>query len=889
MQLSELRARVRIRTRAREFAAAMRDRRTAVKYAAWREDPIVAGSVLYESFFGNGVLDNPEAIFRYLLDQPDQQHLTHTWVLDDVDAHPRVTAEFSGDPRVRFVGIETPDYLHALATSQYLVNNATFPQEFAKRPGQTYVNTWHGVPLKHMGYDMPDGGIESRNVSRNFLQADYLVSANPFMTDTMYREGYRLQGIFRGAVIEEGQPRVDRQVQATKDPAAVVARVESSGVSVDGRKIVLFAPTWRGDSFGGPHVNAAELVRTVRQLQKALGTEYVVLLKTHQVVHNEVKARLGEARFLLPNDIPTNLLLGIADLLVTDYSSIFFDFLATGRPIVHYVPDLDDYEGTRGLYLDQDELFGPSCKTIPELADHVRDSLAGDGTSALSRKGAERFCAKDDGNATARLVDIVFRGSGSPGASSAASSGKTSGYTVHTDFGTEKETLCIYLGSMMSNGIMTSALNLLHNLDYDRYDVTAFWAFSRGRERARNATFVDPRARVVPRATVMNGHPRRVRRMQSQMLNKGLPAELPAAHLKFWRDEYQRLFGNAQFDHLIDFSGYGCYSPFLYTGASGSPRKSIWLHNDMVADQQRETVGEKHLEARLGAVFSTYRHFDHLVSVSPELMRINRENLAAYATPEKFEFALNTIDGERVLRMAGRLRDGATAGAPSGDSLATGHLETFDTTNVAAAVNVLMRHFKAGEIIREARSRQRINTMDVRGAKVQTFVTVGRLSPEKNHARLIEAFAQVHTSHPDIRLVILGGGKLEAALADQISNLGMQPFISLAGQVDNPFAILAEADCFVLSSDYEGQPMVILEARALGLPVITTSFSSVGDSVPEDAGIVVPKSVKGVAAGLERYLAGDVPTHPLDYQAYNGEAIAQFGRAIGARPNSAER
>ena len=298
----------------------------------------------------------------------------------------------------------------------------------------------------------------------------------------------------------------------------------------------------------------------------------------------------------------------------------------------------------------------------------------------------------------------------------------------------------------------------------------------------------------------------------------------------------------------------------------------------MAADQQRETVGEKHLEARLGAVFSTYRHFDHLVSVSPELMRINQKNLADYAPPEKFEFCLNTIDGERVLRMAGRLRD-----TPVGDAPVDGHLGQFDTTNVAAAVQSLMRYFKAGDIIKEARSRQRINTIDIRGKKVTTFVTVGRLSPEKNHQRLIEAFAQVHSKHPDIRLVILGGGKLELMLADLISNLGMEPFISLAGQVDNPFAILAESDCFVLSSDYEGQPMVILEARAVGLPVITTSFSSVGDSVPPDAGIVVPKTVAGVAEGLEKFLAGEVPTHTLDYLAYNKEAAAQFDRAIGAR------
>ena len=72
---------------------------------------------------------------------------------------------------------------------------------------------------------------------------------------------------------------------------------------------------------------------------------------------------------------------------------------------------------------------------------------------------------------------------------------------MHRDFGTDKERICIYLGSMASNGIMTSALNLLHNLDYDRYDVTAYWAYSQGRDRTRNANLVDSRVRVIPRTT----------------------------------------------------------------------------------------------------------------------------------------------------------------------------------------------------------------------------------------------------------------------------------------------------------------------------------------------------------------------------------------------------
>ena len=244
--VSRVRARVRGRERLREYRDTTRERLRAEQYARWRKSPVKPRTVMYESFSGNGMLCNPEAIFRALLAAPDMQDLEHVWALDEVEKHAEVVAEFEGDPRVRFVDMRTPGYLKALATSKYLFNNATFPPEFAKRPGQVYVNTWHGVPLKHMGYDVPGGGPASRNILRNLVSADYLLSANQFMTDRMYRHAFRLQGLYQGTVIEEGQPRTDRQVAAEADPSAVRSRLEAAGVQVGGRRVIVYAPTWRG-------------------------------------------------------------------------------------------------------------------------------------------------------------------------------------------------------------------------------------------------------------------------------------------------------------------------------------------------------------------------------------------------------------------------------------------------------------------------------------------------------------------------------------------------------------------------------------------------------------------------------------------------------------------
>jgi CDP-glycerol glycerophosphotransferase len=869
--VSRVRKRLALGTRYR----AARDSVIQQRYAHWRTLPVEQDTVLYESFSGNGMLDNPEAIFRYVLEQPDLAHLEHVWVLNDLDAHPEVMAEFADHPSVRFVKILSPDYLRALATSKYLINNATFPQLLAKRPEQVYVNTWHGVPLKHMGFDMQHGGPLSRNITRNFLNADYLLSANPFMTETMYRKAYRMQGIFKGAVIEEGHPRTDRQVQAVDDPETVVRLLESRGVVVGGRKVVLYAPTWRGETFDDPHVNAAQLLATVRELQRSVdGSRHVVLLKVHQVIYDAVKKRVGECDFLVPNSIPTNLTLGVTDLLITDYSSIFFDYLATGRPVLHYVPDLDQYRSGRGLYLDEKDLPGPISATVPELVEDVHTALAGPEHSERSKRASELYNPRDDGSVCRRITDLVFRGA------------DESAYTVHRDFGTDKEKLLIYLGAMKSMGITTSALNLLRNLDYDKYDVTAFYVFHRGRDRAKNIRLVDPRVRAIPRAPIFNASPRRIREESKKMLVTGISGELDDRHRRFWSDEWQRMFGNATFDHLIDFSGYGCFSPFLFSVAEARS-KSIWLHNDMYADMQRETVGERHLADRLSAVFTTYKFFDNLVSVSPELDHVNREKLAAFARPEQFTHAVNTIDGARVLSMAGlsgaEARAKASGRTPDTHAPGANHrTAVIDAENIASAMGTLLEHFKVEDILREARSRVRLG----RGAPggTTTFVTVGRLSPEKNHARLIRAFAQVHERHPDIRLVILGGGKLEQDLQELVVTLGLESYVTLAGQVDNPYAIMAESDCFVLSSDYEGQPMVILEARTLGLPVITTAFSSVGDSVTEDAGIVVPQTVKGVAKGLERFLRGEVPAQVLDTEEYNRRAMEQFDRVIASAP-----
>jgi CDP-glycerol glycerophosphotransferase len=840
---------------------------------AWRRTaPIIKGQVLYEAFSGNGMLDNPEAIFSALLSAPDMQHLSHVWVLNDLDAYRPTVQRFAGNSRVRFVALGSDKYYEALARSQYLINNATFPPEFGKRQGQTYINTWHGTPLKHMGYDIPGGGPATRNIVRNFVSADFLLSANEFMTKAMYESGYKLRGIFPGKIIQEGSPRVDRQYMTDAERSAFRAELAARGVPLEpGQQVVLYAPTWKG-SFYAPVNDVIQLLNRIRKLNDLIDTSrYRVLLKVHQRVYDFAAAQPELRDLLVPNDIPTNVALGATDVLLTDYSSIFFDFLATDRPVLFHLPDESVYSGSRGLYIPTDQLPGPVSYSVEKLASQLQSvGTGGDDDPLVTHAAAhaaakQEYCVREDGKAADRIIDIAFRG-------------RAEGYDVRSDLGEDGRTsILIYLGGMRSNGITKSALSLLDNIDHDRYDVSAFYTQSLNEDRRRNEEAINPRVRLFPRLGGINGT-KLLWFGRQAMLNRGMDA-VPAIHrqsqTRALRDEWVRCFGEAKFDHIVDFSGY---SPFwTYVLLQGEAKThSMFLHNDLLADSQREVNGRRPHERNLRSVFSTYREFDKLISVSSALADINRNNLAAYASPDKFVSAANTTNYQDVLQMAyGRTQDAATA--PEGPSP-----RSINVDSLPGAIETLMQHYSTDAVIDEVARRDIIHRLVPPMPGVTTFVTAGRLSPEKNQARLIRAFDLVHRENPNTRLVIMGSGPLREKLDALVDELGLVTAVTLTGHLDNPYVVMANSDCFVLSSDYEGQPMVLLEAMTLGLTIVSTDFASVRGALPEGSGRIVPMSAKGLATGMRAYLRGEIPAPALDYAAYNRNAVEQFYEAIGA-------
>lgn len=808
--------------------------RQARARALYRYVPI-RQQVLYESYYGASATDSPRAIFDQLIDDPQYRRLRHVWVLNGTQAAPQFVEQYRNHRRVSFVSHGSRVYARELVRSRWLITNATFAASFVKRPGQVYVNTWHGTPLKTMGFDMPNGALEAGNTVRNFLLADYLVSANSHMTDVMYRDAYRLDGIFGGEILEVGYPRVDVSVALAQDPVQTRSALGSYGVALpEDRTIVLYAPTWKGKSYHRPANDAEDMADVVMQLQRKLGDSYFVIVKPHQRVASHSNQLAELTGRLIPPNVPANVALAGADVLVSDYSSIFFDFLSLDRPVVFYVPDADEYDDDRGRYLSDDELPGPSCATIDDLAQAITSPSPTYQARRLTAK--ERFAPWEDGRATQRVIDKVFAGVE-----------PELGRVVR--FENNRPRMLIYLGGLLRNGISSSALNMLHELDYDRFDVSVDYGTPRSDEAKEILSGVDSRARL------LETPPGRAERYSATLLRRRQGWVLPARALKSkeqvreaFGTEYRRRYGDVSFDYVIDFSGYSP-RPAVVHLASPPAVHSIWLHNDLVADSMRTINGVRPHFQNLNQVRSLYPLHDRLVSVSPALNRINHKSFGQEVPADRFVSARNFIAGERLTRLAAA--------------------EDAHITELA----------QPGLSNRTRRARENFFAI---APGTTVFVAVGRVSPEKNYARLVDAFSILAKSDKDSHLVVVGDGALRRDLVATVMLMGLDDRVHFVGSTPNPFAYMARATCLVMSSDYEGQPMVILEARVLGLPVVSTKFDSLESALPPGAGVVVEREAAALAVGMQKHIDGEVPAERLDYKAYNRECLAEFYHAIGA-------
>jgi len=771
--------------------------RKVVTYTEFLESlPIRDKTILYESFHGKVMSCNPYALFLHLLDRPDFADWTHVWVMDDKSAIP---GRFRSMPGVVFVSRDSEAYMKHLASVRVLVNNVTFPPYFIRKEGQIYLNTWHGTPWKMMGSDVRGEFMIYGNVARNFLQATHIISSNSYTTDILLGK-YNIDGLYRGVAAVTGYPRIDLTLRASEEAkAALRKRLRIP----DSSKVILYAPTWRG-THGNPAEESAEVMREVDALKTA-GAH--VLFRGHTLSGNRAED------INVPDDISTNELLAIVDVLVTDYSSIWFDFIATGRPVVFYLKDLEEYTRDRGLYFGVDELPGDVAYRLNDLGPMAAKALSGGRPHPKYADAVRKFCPAEDGDACGRVVDLIFK-DGEPAARQS-----------------DRKSILIFGGGFLNNGITASLLNLLNAIDYSVVDVALAvepGSISEDPERIRNLERVPAAVRILPRVGPSNTTleerviRQRVKRTAGLLDNVEMAECFKSVHAR----EFRRLFGDCRFSAAINVEGYNTFWSAVLSCAPHAAVgcKTIYQHSDKVAEWKTKFP-------QLDVMFHVYRFFDRIISVSEMTMENNIKGLCGrFNLPaSKFDFVENMIDPEVI-------RARADEEPEAGDA---------------------KRIFGSGGPV---------------------FVTVGRLSIEKDHAKLIRAFALLRKSHPKARLLIVGDGPLLADLKNLVGELRLKAAVFFTGFRGNPFPYMRRSDCFVLSSNHEGQPMVLLEAIVLGLPIISTDIVGARSVIEGRSGHLVENSVEGLFSGMSAFIRGEIQARPVDMATYQKNALEAFYR-----------
>ncbi|MFT4165533.1 MAG: CDP-glycerol glycerophosphotransferase family protein [Microlunatus sp.] len=351
--------------------------------------------ILVETWGGKAFSDNPRSLIE--TSSPAWRDAAVVVVVAD--------RSIVTPPGVRTVVAGSRDHYDQRSRARLIISNDALPKDFVKRRGQRYLQTWHGTPLKRIGWDIERIRFRNKSYRQDLAadsaQWDWLISPNAYSTE-IFRRAFA----YPGPVLETGYPRND--LLASGDQALLAARRDRTrrwlGIGAD-QQVALWAPTWRDDAYVPAGGYGASMLVEPADLDALLPDGMVVLFRGHHLFAPQLAIGRPD-RFRNVSGYPDvrDLMLA-SDALVTDYSSIMFDYALTGRPMVFFAPDLLHYQYIRGLYLDLAEIApGPVLSTAAELGDALRDlSNLGTEYGRARTRFRRRFCALDDGAAAARV------------------------------------------------------------------------------------------------------------------------------------------------------------------------------------------------------------------------------------------------------------------------------------------------------------------------------------------------------------------------------------------------------------------------------------------------------------------------------------------------------
>ncbi|CUB25022.1 CDP-glycerol:poly(glycerophosphate) glycerophosphotransferase [Bacillus cereus] len=360
--------------------------------------------IIFESYSGKQFSCNPRAIYEYM--QKNHPDYKMYWSVKKQHVAP-----FKKEG-IKYINRLSIKWLIKMARAEYWVVNSRLPLWLSKPKHTTYVQTWHGTPLKKLALDMEEVHMPGTNTSKykkNFIKEasnwDYLISPNAYSSE-IFKGAFR----FNKTMIESGYPRNDF-LHNSNDQKTVDSIKNKLKLPLD-KKVILYAPTWRDDQFYTKGRYKFDLDLNLNELQKELDEDYVVILRMHYLVveHFDLETYSGFVYDFSDFEDIRELYI-VSDLLITDYSSVFFDFANLKRPMVFYVPDIETYrDKLRGFYFDfEKDAPGPLVKTTSEVINWIRKTELTEYSLPDSfTPFYNKFCYLESGESAKKVIETIF-------------------------------------------------------------------------------------------------------------------------------------------------------------------------------------------------------------------------------------------------------------------------------------------------------------------------------------------------------------------------------------------------------------------------------------------------------------------------------------------------
>lgn len=396
----------------RKSARLVRDRFKKMEYVRnARKIRVDRKTIYFETFSGRSYADSPKAIYEHLLADPRFSDYLFVWSFFEPEKY-----KFLEENRnTKVVASKSREEEKILARAGYWITNYRMLDHFIPKAEQIYVQCWHGTPLKRLGYDLKqsDNVMNSIEEIRDKYKTDterfsYFISPSAFATEK-FRSAWNMEALGKAdSVIEEGYPRNDRLINA--DPEYVSSLKKQFGIDdIGDKKVLLYAPTWRDNQHTSGVGYTYKVSVDFDYLREKLAGRYVILFRAHYLVANSFDFQKYDGFIYNVSDHDdVNDAYLVSDILITDYSSVFFDYANLRRPMIFYMYDMEEYrDSLRGFYISLDELPGRIVENEQDLVQAV-EAAADSEIDETYERFNKKYNYLDDGHATDRVIEKIF-------------------------------------------------------------------------------------------------------------------------------------------------------------------------------------------------------------------------------------------------------------------------------------------------------------------------------------------------------------------------------------------------------------------------------------------------------------------------------------------------